>query len=564
MIKKEATMRWAPYIVLGITLAIVAISLRRVIVAYQDYPYFFDEAIHANGGLALAVDVWNRNLLGFLQTFYSQGFYPPTFSVFKAFAYVFFGPTTLVARSFSLLSLIIGQLVIFFFARQVYKNTEIDKFASVKGGWVGLTAVLLTLTSLPLLNASTQVMLEAPSLLISFVFLWLYFQSFIVEKASRRQLVSTSLVLVAVFLTKYTYGLAMVGTVGLMELSFIDWRGSDTIFAKIKGKLNRWLWLVAPFVVCLLIWLGTSYKFGEFFGYITAQPNEAQWSWEQLVFYPRNIVFQQLPSPLFGAVSLLGLGWGLTKWNRPGIRLLLIYFGVGMLEMLLNFPKIPRFITTFLPAAHMLTGLMLVSILWQKKWNTLHWILAGITGLSLLWAVPVLFGRYSTLKPLMQAQMKTAPAVNDIPQWVDEQIPDDSRFYIVNFFELVNMESLAWGMIADGGKRSGEFEDYHMPGGLLKEPTAENIEAFRQDVLKSDVDFILVIEGGDWGRGWPAYDRNLSDLVEYHAHREFPIEVVNRPYLLWTTMIDQSVADYVLDHEKGVFNLKLLIYKVKR
>ena len=84
--------------------------------------------------------------------------------------------------------------------------------------------------------------------------------------------------------------------------------------APMRPAFNRWLWLVGPFVLCLVIWLGTPYKLGEFFGYATAQPNEAQWSWDALLFYPRNILLQQLPSPLFGVVSLLGLGWA-SSWR---------------------------------------------------------------------------------------------------------------------------------------------------------------------------------------------------------------------------------------------------------
>ena len=153
--------------------------------------------------------------------------------------------------------------------------------------------------------------MEAPGLLISFVFLWLYYRTFassaidgtLARPASsdKRGFVLTSLVLMAVFLTKYTYGLAMIGTVALMELSMLDWRsgvqlrrmGSPLVtaaIAPIRPALHRWLWLVGPFMLCLIIWLGTPYKLGEFFGYATAQPNEAQWSLDALLFYPKNIL----------------------------------------------------------------------------------------------------------------------------------------------------------------------------------------------------------------------------------------------------------------------------------
>ncbi|MEM9777171.1 MAG: hypothetical protein AAF902_21510, partial [Chloroflexota bacterium] len=165
---------------------------------------------------------------------------------------------------------------------------------------------------------------------------------------------------------------------------------------------------------------------------------------------------------------------------------------------------------------------------------------------------------------LMSSQLKTAPAVNEIPRWVDDNIPDESRFYVVNFFELVNMESLAWGMVNHGDDNPADFSDYLMEGQLLADPSAANVQAFRDSVEASGAEYILVIEGGDWGGGWPAYDRELQDLVQYHAHQEFRVDVVNRPEeLLWESLIDREVAEYVLENERGTFNLKLLIYRVR-
>lgn len=576
-----------PLILLILVLLSTALGLGQIVVAYSDYPFFFDEAIHANGGLSLAVDLWHGDFRGFLQTFYQQGFYPPTFSVPKAFAFYYLGATTTVARGFSLGCLILAQLVIYFFGRRLWVDLQPDQ--ANKGGWIGLIAVLLTLTSLPLLNASTHVMLEAPGLLISFAFLWLYYRTFASSaingtlarpaNSDKRGFVLTSLMLMAVFLTKYTYGLAMIGTVGVMELSMLDWRSAvqlrqmgtslvTALMTPMRAAANRWLWLIGPFVACLIIWLGTPYKLSEFFGYATAQPNEAQWSWEALFFYPRNIALQQLPSPLFGVITLIGLGWAIRRWDRPGMRLLLIYFAVGMLEMMLNFPKIPRFVVTFLPAVHLLTGLMLFSVFSgqhsiQKPVG--KWAVGGLLILSLLWAAPVLYGRYSTINPLMSSQLRTAPALNEIPIWVDEQIPDSSRFYVVNYFDLLNPQSLAWGFVTNREGSLARFENYLMPGGLLVDPTTENVDRFRQDVLDSGAEFVMVIEGGDWGTAWPAYDRQLKDLVEFYAHKDFRVEVVNRPTdILWERMMDHSVADYVLEHDRGVLNLRILIYRVKK
>ena len=467
-------MRRLPHILLTLVLMGTAIALGQIVVAYQDYPFFFDEAIHANGGLALTVDLWNGDIRNFFRTFYQQGFYPPAFSVPKGVAFYWLGPSTVVARGFSTVCLILGLVVVYFFGRRVWVDFAPEK--EQLGGWVGLIAVLLTLTSLPLLNASVHTMMEAPGLLISFVFLWLYYRTFAVSAidgtfarpadSDKRGFVLTSFALMAVFLTKYTYGVAMIGTVALMELSMLDWRSVaqlrrmgggllSSVIASLRPGFNRWLWLIGPFAACLIFWLGTPYKWSEFFGYATAQPSEAQWSVSELLFYPRNILLQQLPSPLWGLVSLLGLVFAFQKRLRPEVRLLLIYFLVGMGVMFINFPKIPRFVVTFLPAMHLLTGMFLVAVI-SSQWSVVsgqyteyrppftvyNWALAGIVGASLIWSLPVLYGRFSTFNALMSSQLKTAPAVNEISTWVDAHLPDDQKFLVVNYFELVNMESL--------------------------------------------------------------------------------------------------------------------------
>ncbi len=598
----SAMLRRIPLIILVLLLTGVTIALGQIVFAYQDYPFFFDEAIHANGGLALTVDLWNGDIPNFFRTFYQQGFYPPAFSLPKGLAFYWFGPSTLVARGFSTVCLISALLVIYFFGRRIWIDHRPEQ--TELGEWVGLTAVLLTLTSLPLLNASTHVMMEAPGLLISFVFLWLYYRTFAVSAvdgtfarpadSDKRGFVLTSLMLMAVFLTKYTYGVAMIGTVALMELSMLDWRSvaqlrsmgggiSSSVVAPLRAGFNRWLWLIGPFVLCLIIWLGTPYKLGEFLGYATAQPHEAEWSLAELLFYPRNITLQQLPSPLWSLVSVLGLVYAFQERHRPEVRLLLIYFVVGMAEMMVNFPKIPRFVVTFLPALHILTGLFLLSAFRNQlsvggsrsaghrppitdhrlPTTVYQWSLIGLLSLSLIWAVPVLYGRYSTMNTLMSSQLKTAPSVNQISAWVDGILPDDSEFLVVNYFELINMESLAWSMVADGDWPRQPFSQAVMDGRLMGDPTAENIAQFRQDVTDSGVEYLLAIEGSDWGASWPPFAEQSQDLLTYLAHEEFEVEVVNRPEeLLWLELMDQSIAEQVLAEERGTFNLKLILYSV--
>lgn len=232
--------------------------------------------------------------------------------------------------------------------------------------------------------------------------------------------------------------------------------------------------------------------------------------------------------------------------------------------MLINFPKIPRFVVTFMPALQILT--MMPLFIWlggPKRWDIERWTLVALVGASLIWAGPVLFGRYASFNPLMSSQLKTAPAVNAISAWVDEHLPDDEKFLIVNYFELVNMESLAWSMVADGDWPSIPFSHAEADGLLVGEPTAENIDRFRQDVDESGANFVVVIEGSDWGQSWPPFGEQTEEQLTFLTAEEFQVEVVNRPEeILWTTMLDQSIAEQILQNERGTFNLKLILYRV--
>ncbi len=125
------------------------------------------------------------------------------------------------------------------------------------------------------------------------------------------------------------------------------------------------------------------------------------------------------------------------------------------------------------------------------------------------------------------------------------------------------MESLAWSMVADGDWPRAPFSQAVMKGQLMGKPTAKNVADFRQNLAESEAEFVLAIEGSDWGADWPPFAEQSQDLLTYLAHEEFQVEVVDRPEeLLWLELMDQSIAEQVLAEERGTFNLKLILYKV--
>ena len=143
-------------LVVVLLVGLVTVTIAQTIWTYRDYPFDSDEAIHANSGLAMMLDLRAGDFEAFVRTFYQQGFYSPAFSVLKAAMFLIFGASPLVGRLFSLACLPLALLMIYQASRQLDEGW----------GWlIGSIGVGLTLTSQPLLVESALVMMEVPGLL---------------------------------------------------------------------------------------------------------------------------------------------------------------------------------------------------------------------------------------------------------------------------------------------------------------------------------------------------------------------------------------------------------------
>ena len=501
--------RRAVLLVLALIVGLLIGMIARTVWIYRDYPFDADEAIHANGALAMALDLRAGDLQAFARTVYRQGFYPPAFSVLKAIAFLIFGASPLVARAFSLFCLPAGLLMIYLTGRSLDDSW----------GWlIGAIGVALTLTSQFLLVTSALVMMEVPGLLASFGMLWLYIKA--LKKPTAGRLIGTSLMLAVTFLTKYTYGVGAVATVVLMEASrLLLGRGDSRARAlRVRDTWMRWVWLLGPFLVVMIIWFARPYKIADFWSYATAQPAHRSWSLESLLFYPRSIALHHSPSPLFAIITLVSLLWALGRWRSAKHRLLLIYFCVGLGEMTLNSPNSPRFICTFVPAIHLLTGAMIVWCLRRRSEASLsRWwrLVAVLLVVSLVAAVPVLFERYRTYPSLMEVAYETHPKLDELAGWIQNRIPSGGRFYVINFWDQMSPWALSWYFGTHKVPPQARFSDLSMPSALLEEASTENISSLREEILASDVRYLVAFEGAPWGEPvWWIYVADMGDILQ--------------------------------------------------
>ena len=484
----------------------VAIFILRQIVTHADYPFDLDEANHANGALALLLGFEAGGPDGLLHAFFEQGFYPPAFALFQFLGFAVLDVSATLARMFSLSALFFGVLVIYAIC------VEVDK----ERGWLaGIIACGATLTMLPLLINSALVMKEAPGVLVSFLFLWAYIRTF--RHNTPQRLALSGALLLLVFLTKYTYGLATLATAVVVELSLLPWRRLLQHASPQRRLLQRPLWLFGPFLLGIIAWFAYPGNVAQFLAYVTAQPEGGlALSLESLLFYPRSIALAQTPAPIFTLLTALSLVWSLARRRHVAVRLLLIYFLVGMAMMTLNRPQNPRFIATFVPAAHILTGLMVARLAVQPvapRPRLAGWaVVLAIIAFSL----PNVVERFRQYPATVNAAYETDPRLNDLAQWIQDQVPAGRRFYLINYWDQFGPQTLAWRLGQEAISRDVEsdFSGVLMPGALLDPASTQKTQELRQEILESGVSYVVVLEGGPWGSPfWPHYTAALEDRL---------------------------------------------------
>ncbi|HLF27971.1 MAG TPA: glycosyltransferase family 39 protein [Anaerolineae bacterium] len=533
---------------------LVTAFVAQQIVRLRDYPFDADEAIHANSGLSLALDLQAGDFGAFFSDFYRQGFYPPAFAPLKALAFLIFGASPLVARLFSLACLFAAALVIY------AAGLKLDR----ERGWlIGLGAVGLTLTGQFTLVTSALVLMEAPGLLISFSLLWAYLHALEQPRAARLALVS--LLLLGTFLTKYTYGLVAVATIVAMEVFSIRRLWQAETRRPARRIARRWLGLFGPFVLALIIWFAGPNKITDFINYATAQPQQAWLTLENLIFYPRSIAFHYAPSSLFALVTLAGVVWAATRWRDERLRLLLVYFAIGMLEMAINLPKNPRFIATFVPAAHVLTGALLAWLAahWRTGWARARTgvIAIGVAlAVCLASAAPALAERFAALPALMQASVETEPRVNELAGWIAAQVPATERFFLINPWDQFSEPALVWYLAT---QRPLRFTLPFLPWVHLEPITAESVEALKNNMRANGATYVVALEGGPYGAPiWWEYANALGAELIPIAQQDFIFEQYDvagwvKQALLTVDGLERAMAD-----GRYTLHIRALVYRL--
>ncbi len=534
---------------------LVAVFVAQQIVAYRVHPFDTDEAFHANGGLALTLDLRAGNWGAFIVDSYRQSAYPPAFSWLEAPAFLIFGASPLVARMCSLACLLAAALVIYAI------GLELDE----RFGWlIGLVAAALTLTAQTILAYSAMAMLEVAGLLVSFATLWAYLR--VIKRPTAWRLSFASLLMALTFITKYPYGIVIVATIMTMQMLAAFFSSGQ----RVGDVARRWLWLFGPFALVMIAWFAKPYKIASFFQYATSQPQQlSMFSLENLIYYPRSIALHFAPSPLFALLTLAGVIWAIARWRDERVRLFLIYFVMGMLVMTVKLQKHPRFIATIAPAAHILTGAMLawLAARWQAGWSRAKGVMMAASIVLAICAastVPALAERLAAFPSLMQAQYQTDPRSSGLADWIAGQV-DGQRFYLVNPWDQFSAPAMEWRLATHNVRPGARFADVFVPSVFLQKAKPENIEELRRAIRASGARYVVALEGGPEGEQvWPDYIDAMRDMLVPTAQREFAVEQWRRDVAQWIkrSLLTRDELEQVKSAGRYTMRIQATLYSV--
>ena len=303
-------------------------------------PFRWDEAAHALRGLLIADDLRNGAALGFFLDTYRQVYWPPLHSWSTGLAFLIAGPSTVPARTCSLVAYLLTVPILYLAARCMEKTArEI----------AGLSAVTLFLTSPSLIDFASQCMLEALGLLAVTLTILIYFEVGRDEVPAWKH-VLLGLGITFAYFVKSNYGILLFLTVAVTLLSDAKFRP--------RALLTRANYYVAlPMLVIFPLWFAYPKKLVTTWQAMVNVPSEMTepYSMEGLLFYPR--AFMHLSgSEWLCALFLLSLLVAFAFRRERNVKFLLILVILQMVIGELHHDKMDRHILPLLPALYLLAG----------------------------------------------------------------------------------------------------------------------------------------------------------------------------------------------------------------
>jgi hypothetical protein len=315
---------------------IATLRIGMQVVRYQDLQMDYDEAVHATRGLDMASAVAHLSPSQLWFQTVKPHWYPPVHGYFLGSWLLLFGSGTAEVRLYATFCYFLFGLLLWASAKQAFPQAHPLSFL--------IPTLFLVSDQQHAVHAALS-MLELPAIVLAFASL--YFFNKALSRSTFFNHFLAGLFALLCFLTKYNYGLVVLFTEAICYLAlWIGRRAQGEWIQRVKTILIAWL----PVLALLVIWLFVLDEWQWLVAYSTAQPGQyAFWSYENLVFYPR-----QLLRETSGWVPLLLTLAGIILWLKrrqfsPTWLSYLVFFAVAFCMLTYKTQDSSRFGMILLP-----------------------------------------------------------------------------------------------------------------------------------------------------------------------------------------------------------------------
>jgi hypothetical protein len=91
----------------------------------------------------------------------------------------------------------------------------------------------------------------------------------------------------------------------------------------------------------------------------------------------------------------------------------------------------------------------------------------------------------------------------------------------------------------------------------------ENISDLRNEILESNVNYLVLFEGGAWGLPfWPEYSQAMNDVLEPLARQDFQVSYYDTEGWQDSELLVRDLWERVKAESRYTLDIEIIVYRV--
>ena len=398
------------------TMALVLLVFLIYTVATTTIPFDNDEANHAVDGWQVYWALVHLNPADLYEAIVSQSFYPPVHSVFVALSYLLGEPGIAASR---MPTVLVAAITVLGMARFVFRvareDSETDRWLPLAGALFSITLAIFSLT---FIVNSVLCMLEMTGAMLGVALIAIASRVDRGERWRSGWVALSAIAVMAIFLTKYSFGLffgcGLIAALLGKDCPRALWTQPRTLFDR---QTRRDLATVLGIYAAILgTWLLVTHR-PTMWLFFTGHPSYAPfWSMENLLFYPKVWLSSYSSNAIVGLFAfILAIVGAVGYWDRLCIRVAAwsILTATGILTI--STTNSLRHLFVVVPTMWILAGLGLANVLRFLRHGGGDAVV--VRAMGFLWALLVV----SAIKPALQLHGELLTAFEGLPVYTQMQ-----------------------------------------------------------------------------------------------------------------------------------------------